>query len=64
MVQVKQENPGIAFTEIGKVLGEKWRQVSADEKKPFEDQAAEDKARYEREMAAYKATKAEKQDSD
>lgn len=63
-MQVKQENPGIAFTEVAKVMGEKWRSVTADEKKGFEEMAAKDKARYEEEMAAYKATKAETHDSD
>lgn len=63
-LQVKQENPGIAFTEIAKVLGEKWKNVTADEKKEFEEQAAKDKTRYEEQMAAYKATKAEAADSD
>lgn len=62
--KVKQENPGIAFTEIAKVLGEKWRNVSADDKKEFEEQAAKDKSRYEEQMAAYKANKTEAADSD
>ena len=63
-LQVKQENPGIAFTEVAKVMGEKWRNVTGDEKKEFEEMAAKDKARYEEEMAAYKVTKAETHDSD
>lgn len=62
--KVKQENPGIAFTEVAKVLGEKWKNVTADEKKQCEEQAAQDKTRYEQQMAAYKATKAEAADSD
>lgn len=64
LLQVKQENPGIAFTEVAKVLGEKWKNVTADEKKQCEEQAAQDKTRYEQQMAAYKATKAEAADSD
>ncbi len=64
MLQVKQENPGIAFTEIAKVLGEKWKNVSADDRKEFEEQAAKDKSRYEEQMAAYKANKTEAAESD
>ena len=63
-LQVKQENPGIAFTDVAKALGEKWKNVTADEKKEFEEMAAKDKSRYEQEMAAYKATKAEAHNSD
>ena len=63
-LQVKSENPGIAFTDVAKVLGDKWKAVSAEDKKPYEEQAAEDKKRYEEQMAAYKANKAEAADSD
>ena len=64
LLQVKADNPNIAFTEIAKVLGERWRDVSAEDKKPYEEQAAQDKTRYEEEMAAYKATKAEAPESE
>lgn len=50
---VRAENPGIAFGEIGKILGTKWKAMSEAKKKPYEDQAAADKARYESEKAAY-----------
>ena len=63
-LQVKTENPGIAFTDVAKVLGDKWKSVSAEDKKPYEEQAAEDKKRYEEQMAAYKASKAEAAVSD
>ena len=52
--QVKKEQPDIKFGEVGKVLGEKWRAIGADEKKKYEDMATKDKARYEKEAAAYK----------
>ena len=63
-LQVKQENPGIEFKDMGKALGEMWKNVTADEKKEFEEMAAKDKIRYEQEMAAYRAAKAETHDSD
>jgi len=39
--------------EIGKVLGEKWKELSTAQKVPFEKKAAADKKRYEDEKAAY-----------
>ncbi|KAM1717624.1 hypothetical protein ACFX11_025432 [Malus domestica] len=40
---VKRENPGIAFTDVGRVLGEKWKKMSAEEKEPYEAKARQDK---------------------
>lgn len=42
--KVKADNPGIAFGEVGKKLGELWRGASAEEKAEFEEKAAADKA--------------------
>ncbi|KAG2487533.1 hypothetical protein HYH03_013813 [Edaphochlamys debaryana] len=52
--KVKQENPGIAFGEVGKLLGERWKAMGAEEKAPFEEMAAKDKVRYAEAMKAYK----------
>ncbi|CAN6706990.1 unnamed protein product [Malus baccata var. baccata] len=51
---VKRENPGIAFTDVGRVLGEKWRKMSAEEKEPYEAKARQDKERYKDEIRSYK----------
>ena len=40
-------------TEMAKVMGSKWKELSADEKQKYVDMAAEDKARYQREKAAW-----------
>mmetsp|Transcript_4974 Transcript_4974/g.10722 ORF Transcript_4974/g.10722 Transcript_4974/m.10722 type:complete len:694 (-) Transcript_4974:634-2715(-) len=53
--KVKEENPGIAFGEVGKLLGERWKALPAEQKVKFEQMAEKDKERYTREMAAYKA---------
>lgn len=53
--KVKEENPGIAFTDVAKVLGQKWKELSAEEKAPYEEQAANDKKRYESAKAEYDA---------
>ena len=39
--------------EVGKLLGEKWKELSAKEKEPYEKKAKADKERYEREKAEY-----------
>ncbi|XP_048434915.1 FACT complex subunit SSRP1-like [Pyrus x bretschneideri] len=51
---VKRENPGIAFTDVGRALGEKWKKMSADEKEPYEAKARQDKERYKDEISGYK----------
>lgn len=53
--EVKESNPGIAFGEVGKKLGEMWKNLDSDGKKTYEEKAAKDKERYEREIAAYRA---------
>ena len=54
-LQVKQDNPGIAFGEVGKILGAKWKECSSDDRAEYEEKAAADKQRYNSEMVAYKA---------
>jgi hypothetical protein len=39
--------------EVGKQLGEKWKELSAKDKEPYEKKAKTDKERYEREKAEY-----------
>ena len=56
--QIKADHPGISITEVAKILGQKWKEVDAAAKAPFEEQAAKDKARYKEKMAAYKASQA------
>ncbi|CAN6572090.1 unnamed protein product [Malus baccata var. baccata] len=51
---VRRENPGIAFTAVGRALGEKWKKMSADEKEPYEAKARQDKERYKDEINGYK----------
>jgi len=50
---VRNENPGIAFGQVGKVLGERWKALSDKQRQPYEAKAAADKKRYEEEKAAY-----------
>jgi len=49
---VQTENPEAGFGEIGKILGERWKNMSEAEKTPYTKKAAADKQRYENEKAA------------
>ncbi|KAI9845704.1 MAG: hypothetical protein M1838_001567 [Thelocarpon superellum] len=46
----------LSFTEIAKLVGEKWQVLPAVEKEPFETQAAAAKERYNTELSEYKRT--------
>jgi len=48
------EFPDLKFVEMGTVLGERWRALTPEEKKCFEDMAAQDKIRFAHEMEEYK----------
>jgi hypothetical protein len=39
--------------QLGKLQGDAWKALDESDKKPYNEQAAEDKKRYEREMANY-----------
>ncbi|KAG5370222.1 Non-histone chromosomal protein 6 [Yarrowia sp. C11] len=56
---IRAENPGIAFGQVGKALGEKWKTLTDAEKIPYEEKATADKKRYQDEKEAYKANAAE-----
>lgn len=56
--KVNREYPGIKFVDLGKVLGERWRALTPEQKKRYEDMAAEDKVRFQVEMQQYTANQA------
>lgn len=56
--KVLVEFPGIKFVELGKVLGERWRALTPQQKKLYEGMAAEDKVRFQMEMQQYTANQA------
>ncbi|EOR00877.1 hypothetical protein E3P92_00317 [Wallemia ichthyophaga] len=63
--RVKEENDKVSFGEIGRLLGAKWKEMGSEERKPYEDMAAADKARYEKEKKEYESSKeADKVDDD
>ncbi|KAF2084958.1 non-histone chromosomal protein 6 [Saccharata proteae CBS 121410] len=62
--KVREENPGIKFGEVGKLLGERWKALNEKQRAPYEAKAAADKKRYEDEKAAYNAADDEEEASE
>jgi len=58
---VRDENPGISFGQVGKVLGERWKALNDKQRQPYEKKAADDKKRYEEEKASYNAGEEEEE---
>jgi hypothetical protein len=50
---VREENPGISFGQVGKLLGERWKALTDVQRRPYEEKAEADKKRYEDEKANY-----------
>lgn len=42
---MRDENPDLKVTEISKVLGERWRSMDENQRKPYNKKAAADKER-------------------
>merc|ERR1711939_1166256 len=56
--RVREEVKGrnLSFTEIAKLVGENWQNLTPGEKDPYEQQAFSAKERYNNELAEYKKT--------
>lgn len=52
--KVKGMNPEYGIGDVAKVLGRMWSEADPDTKRKYEAMAERDKARYERDMSAYK----------
>ncbi|ODQ81715.1 hypothetical protein BABINDRAFT_6375 [Babjeviella inositovora NRRL Y-12698] len=50
---VRAENPGVTFGQLGKLLGEKWKSLTPEDKTPYDQKAEKDKKRYEVQKAEY-----------
>merc|ERR1712106_520295 len=53
--QVTIDNPEMNLTETTKLLGQKWKALTAEEKLPYEEKATQDKVRYQKAMDEFKA---------
>jgi len=55
--RVKEINPDLTVGEVAKELGKRWNEVTQDIKQKYQALADKDKARYEKEIAAWKSKK-------
>lgn len=55
--QILFDNPGMVMTQVTKELGQMWRHLSAWEKRPYQDRAAQLKDEYIQEKLEYEAEK-------
>jgi len=61
--KIKKDHPNIkAVTEIAKLVGKSWREMSDEDKAPYVQQASQDKLRYQKEMEDYQKEKDAKDD--
>lgn len=51
------ESPDMKFTDLGHVMGQRWRALSAEEKKKYEELANIDKKRFQDEVTEYNCRK-------
>lgn len=54
--EVKAQNPGKSFGEISKLINVRWKNLSESQKKPFYDEAAKLKNKYDMEKAEFEKT--------
>lgn len=53
---IKDANPSFTLGDIGKELGRLWKECTGPEKEKYEEMAAKDKIRYQRELEHFKKT--------
>ena len=58
---MRQKNPTMSFGELTKIIALKWKDLAAEEKQKYINEAELDKERYVREMADYKKSDSYKQ---
>lgn len=53
--KIQQENPQIKFTDLGAILGKRWRALPEEERKKYDALAEQDKQRFAQEMELYRS---------
>jgi len=53
----KELGQDASVMQVAKLLTEKWKNMTPEERMPYDQKAKEDKERYERELKAYEASK-------
>lgn len=50
---LKEEMPGLSVADCSKVIGSEWRDLTPEEKMPYEEMAARDRERYKEERDSW-----------
>ena len=58
---IMKQFPGIKFVEMGRILGERWRALTPEQKSRYEELAQEDKLRFQMETQQHNAAQAAQQ---
>lgn len=61
--QIKEENPQMKNTEISRVLGEMWRSLSEEERRPFVEKEKTEREKYKVAIAEWRKTSRAKQEA-
>lgn len=61
--EMREANPDAKFGDISKLLGERWKALSSDEKAPYEEMARADKERYKAQMKDYTPPSGDEEES-
>lgn len=56
---IKEQNPEASFGDIGKLVGQQWKELNDKQKMPYIKKAAKDKERAAQELTNYKDTQVE-----
>lgn len=59
--EIKAKNPDVSFGQVGKLLGQSWKDISPEEKAVIENETAEAKAAYDIEYKTYMESEERKQ---
>ena len=53
---IMQQHPNASVTEVAKLIGAQWRQLTDDQKRPYTEMARKDRERYKEAMQHYTPT--------
>eukprot|EP01117_Protostelium_nocturnum_P011167 TRINITY_DN4056_c0_g1_i1.p1 TRINITY_DN4056_c0_g1~~TRINITY_DN4056_c0_g1_i1.p1 ORF type:complete len:207 (+),score=87.30 TRINITY_DN4056_c0_g1_i1:111-731(+) len=62
--EVRTANPSLKITEVGRKLGEMWKELTPEEKKKYEDLSSKDSERYQEAMKGYTKPESDSDSSD
>lgn len=62
--KIKEKHPELSFGDLGKKMGEMFRELTPEQKEKYEKMAQEDKQRFKRQTAEYSKSQQDSDDDD